>query len=168
MSNRRSIRPPPPPSPPPPLIGHCRKKHRPLARKTPLWGHRRKKHRLPVKKTPINMYITVWKYTGYRRKKHQSPKTTFLKKRCFYEHSLRSAGKNLHRFNSPSLAWSFYSECFQCQSNLRLPTVRYGNVGGKRAPITAHEHGTCCRLVFSSPTRQDFLASFTSPRLSYI
>ena len=43
---------------------HWRKK------KKQLWGHRRKKHQLPVKKTPIN--ITVWKYTGYCRKKHQS------------------------------------------------------------------------------------------------
>ena len=110
MSNRRSIRPPPPPPSPPPLTGHCRKKHRPLAQKTPLWGHRRKKHWLPVKKTPIN--ITVWKYTGYSRKKHQSPKTTFFKKRCFYEHSFRSAGKNLHRFNFPIFGAVFLLRMF--------------------------------------------------------
>ena len=58
------------------ITGHCRKIHRPLAQKTPLWGHRRKKHRLPVKKTPIN--ITVWKYPGYCRKKHQSRHFSWL------------------------------------------------------------------------------------------
>ena len=60
--------------------------------------------------------------------------------------------------NFPSLPRTFLpgifpvSKQFQCQSNSWLPTVRYGNVGGKPAPNTAQpQHGTTSLQVTPVP-----------------